>query len=123
MNIKKVGQHIGKVTEVSEPQEQLLTRFEDGTSMAVIQVRADATGGYAQTSSDNQDRDWSAPPGQRIANYEVKILDQSGDRDYDVSLTGDSGVHAHVHAKGHPRGEANNHSYIEIQVWVTLTSR
>ena len=106
-----------KVTDVSAPQVGFL--LTDGTEIQVIQVRAEATGGYFHGSTDDQGRDWAAPSGKTIASYEV--LSQGGDRNYNVSLTSNTSIHAEVHAKGHPRGDAQNHSWIEIQVWVTLS--
>jgi hypothetical protein len=108
-----------KVTDVSSPQVGFI--LADGSEVQVIQVRAEATGGYFHSASDDQGRDWTAPDGKTIAHYEVKILSQGGDRNYNVSLTSNTSIHAEVHAKGHPRGDAQNHSWIEIQVWVTLS--
>lgn len=100
-----------------------LYALTDGTSLNVIQLRADATGGFGRTAKDDKSTDWTVPAGQKIDSYEVKILTQSGDRNYIVALNGDTSVHAEVHAKGHPKGEAHNHSYIEIQVWVVVSPR
>ena len=107
-------------TVVSTPEDALF-HLADGTAIQVISLRADATGGYFKTATDDKSQDYVAPSGKTIANYETKVISQAGDHSHNVSLISNTSIHADVHAKGHPRGEANNHSWIEIEVWVVLS--
>ena len=52
-------------TEVASFADTLYA-LADGTSLSVIQVRADATGGYFESSTDDKGRDWTVPEGHKI---------------------------------------------------------
>ncbi|NOL37409.1 MULTISPECIES: hypothetical protein [Bacillus] len=98
-------------------------RTESGKSFTVIRLRADATGGYFETKTDEKSANWEAPADLKIISHDVKEIDHGGDYRQNVYLTGDSRLDANVWAKGHARGEANNHSWIEIEVIVTVENR
>lgn len=87
---------------------------------AVIDSRADATGGWGSTDTDSKAASWSIPPGWELTDFKTDILEQAGDRSHSVTKTS-TGIEATVWAKGHPKGEANNRSYIHITVTVTIT--
>lgn len=88
-------------------------------SYVAIDLRADATGGWGSTDTDSKEADWTTPSGWDLINFTTQILEESGDRRQNVTKT-TNGIHASVWAKGHPKGEANNRSYIHITVTVEI---
>ncbi|MCY9762138.1 hypothetical protein M5X06_26440 [Paenibacillus alvei] len=110
------------VTAVENYKQALYTN-EDGDTFTVIRLRADATGGYFETKVDEKSNFWEAPSELKIVDHEAKDLEHGGDYRYNVTQVDDHRIDASVWAKGHPKGEANNHSWIEIEVVVTVEKR
>ncbi|PGD12253.1 hypothetical protein [Bacillus toyonensis] len=109
------------VQSVDSPSQIFYTL--NGDTFTVISLRSDATGGYGSTKTDPKGARWEAPADMKIVSYEAKDLDHGGDYKYEVFLVEDNAIEATTWAKGHARGEANNHSWIEIQVVVSVESR
>ncbi|GEM_PF-6043660 len=114
-NIKLVGfDHL-----YLEREDYSFASEEERTS-TVIELRADAKGGLFKTSTDKKNAEWYAPSGWKIKEFKNNILAEAGDRDQQVKQIGDTGISAEIWAKGHPKGEANNRSFIEISVEATI---
>lgn len=100
-----------------------LNRFifnENELTSTVIELRSQAKGGYTKTDTDHKDAEWFAPNGWKIIKYETVILSKAGDHKHEVKQISDTGIYASVWAKGHPKGEAQNNSYIEIKIVATI---
>lgn len=108
--------------EVQNYQQSLFTTAT-GETFTVINLRADATGGYFKTNIDEKSAFWEAPMELKIISYEAKDIDHGGDYKYNISEHSDNRIDAAVWAKGHPKGERNNHSWIEIEVLVVVENR
>lgn len=111
--------NISNIDELYFDYDKLKLETNEVRSYDVIDLRADATGGYARVSTDSKESDWVVPSGWELIDFETQILSQAGDRDHTITRT-TNGIYAKVWAKGHPRGAANNRSYIHIKVTVKI---
>ncbi|WP_336761762.1 hypothetical protein [Paenibacillus sp. USHLN196] len=109
------------VTYVENESQSFYRLFDE--TFTVIRLRSDAQGGYGSTKTDPKSAVWEAPDDQKITAFEAKDLDHGGDYRHEVYLVEDKAIHATTWAKGHARGEAHNHSWIEIEIIVTVAPR